>query len=79
MAVGEAKKYTADQLYLAYSTDGINFDVLSKPLVEHKAYRSAIFPMWSNTNDIHFGAIIGYKTGEFKYREFDLQKSELIN
>ncbi|MGJ1264681.1 hypothetical protein [Sphingobacterium spiritivorum] len=77
LAVGNVKKYTADALYLAYSKDGINFVVLAKPMVEKNVYRSAIFPMKSNNETIDFGAVIGFKSGEFKYREFKLDKQKL--
>lgn len=79
LAVGDVKKYTADQLYLGYSTDGLNFEVLPTPLVEQNAYRSAIFPMSSDRQVIRFGAIVAYKTGMFKYREFTLNKSEIVS
>lgn len=75
--MGNVKKYTADALYLAYSKDGINFVVLAKPMVEKNVYRSAIFPMKSDDEAIDFGAVIGFKSGEFKYREFKLNKQKL--
>lgn len=74
IAVGDVKKSTADLLYLAYSVDGLNFEVLSKPLIDQNAYRSAIFPMNTSINTIQFGAIFSYKTGEFKYKEFKISK-----
>lgn len=77
IAVGDVKKYTADSLYLAFSKDGLNFKVLPKPLVENDAYRSCIFPMNINNETINFGAIIAYKTGVFRYREFKLNKTKL--
>ncbi|SHL52402.1 hypothetical protein SAMN05444267_101940 [Chryseobacterium polytrichastri] len=77
IAAGEVKKYTAESLYLAFSKDGLNFKVLPKPLVEHNTYRSSIFPMNTNNETIDFGAVIAYKTGIFKYREFKLNKEKL--
>ncbi len=74
LAVGNVKKYTANTLYLAYSKDGVNFEVLNEPLVSDNAYRSAIFPMASNATKIQFGAILAFKTGEFRYREFSFNK-----
>lgn len=77
IAAGEVKKYTAESLYLAFSKDGLNFKVLPKPLVEKNAYRSCVFPMNTNNETINFGAVIAYKTGVFKYREFKLNKAKL--
>lgn len=77
IAAGEVKKYTSESLYLAFSKDGINFRVLPKPLVEHNTYRSCIFPMATNNENIDFGAVIAYKSGVFKYREFNLSKTKL--
>ncbi|MCS3530708.1 hypothetical protein [Chryseobacterium sp. JUb7] len=77
IAAGEVKKYTAESLYLAFSKDGLNFKVLPKPLVEKNTYRSCIFPMSTTSENINFGAVIAYKTGVFKYREFQLSKAKL--
>lgn len=77
IAAGDVKKYTADTLYLAFSKDGINFKVFPKSLVEHNTYRSCIFPKTTTNEVINFGAVIAYKTGEFKYREFQLNKAKL--
>lgn len=77
IAAGEVKKYTSEMLYLAYSKDGLNFKVLSKPFVEQNTYRSCFFPMNVNSETIDFGAIIAYKSGVFKYREFQLNKKKL--
>lgn len=77
MAVGDVSKYTAELLYLAYSKDGLNFEVLPQPLIEQNAYRSAIFPLSTSNKTIQFGAILAYKTGEFKYKEFRLSKARL--
>ncbi len=77
LAVGDVKKYTAESLYFAYSKDGINFKVLPKPMVEKNAYRSSVFPMKTDDENIDFGAVIAYKTGVFKYREFQLNKKKL--
>ncbi|MGA9213441.1 hypothetical protein [Kaistella sp.] len=77
IAAGDVKKYTADSLYLAFSKDGINFKVLPEPLVEHHAYRSSVFPMTTTDDVINFGAIIAYKSGVFKYREFQLNKQKI--
>ncbi|MDH6251210.1 hypothetical protein M2347_000937 [Chryseobacterium sp. H1D6B] len=77
IAAGEVRKYTAESLYLAYSKDGLNFKVMPKPLVEHDTYRSCIFPMNINNETISFGAVVAYKTGIFKYREFQLNKAKL--
>lgn len=77
IAAGEVKKFTSDALYLAFSKDGLNFKVLSKPFVEHDIYRSCIFRMNSNSETIDFGAIMAFKSGVFKYREFQLNKAKL--
>ncbi len=77
IAAGDVKKYTADALYLAFSKDGLNFKVFPKALVEHNTYRSCIFPMTTTSEDINFGAVIAYKTGVFKYREFQLNKQKI--
>ncbi len=77
IAAGDVKKYTADTLYLAFSKDGVNFKVLPKPLVEHNTYRSCVFPMTTTSDVINFGAVIAYKTGVFKYREFQLNKQKI--
>lgn len=77
IAAGDVRKYTADGLYLAFSKDGLNFKVLPKPLVEHNTYRSCVFPMASTDDEINFGAVIAYKTGVFKYREFQMDKNKL--
>lgn len=79
LAVGNVTKFTADALYLAVSEDGLNFKVLPKPMVEHNVYRSCIFPMQITDDTIDFGAVIAYKTGIFKYREFQLSKEKLDN
>ncbi|MCU7618345.1 hypothetical protein NZ698_14185 [Chryseobacterium sp. PBS4-4] len=77
IAAGEVKKYTAESLYLAFSKDGLNFKVLPKPLVEKNTYRSCVFPMNTDSETIDFGAVIAYKSGVFKYREFKLNKAKL--
>ncbi|PJJ68253.1 hypothetical protein CLV73_2290 [Chryseobacterium geocarposphaerae] len=77
IAAGEVRKYTSDMLYLAYSKDGLNFKVLAKPFVEQNTYRSCFFPMHTDNENIDFGAIIAYKSGVFKYREFQLNKKKL--
>lgn len=77
LAVGEVKKCTAEALYLAFSKDGSNFKVFPKPLAEHNAYRSCIFPMQNTAEKMNFGAIVAFKSGVFKYREFQLDKSKL--
>lgn len=77
IAAGNVKKYTADSLYLAFSKDGLNFKVFPKPLVEHNAYRSCIFPMSTTDEVLNFGAVIANKSGIFKYREFQLNKQKI--
>lgn len=77
IAVGDVKRYTSESLYLAVSKDGLNFKVFPKPMVEHNAYRSCVFPMHSTTELIDFGAVIGFKNGVFTYREFHINKSNL--
>ncbi len=77
IAAGDVKNLTSDSLYLAFSKDGLNFKVFPKALVEHEAYRSCIFPLKINDDIINFGAVIGYKTGVFKYREFGLSKKKI--
>jgi len=77
IAVGEVKKYTSESLYIAVSKDGYNFKVFPKPLVESNAYRSCIFPMHTDNDNIDFGAIVGLKSGVFKYRTFQLNKLKL--
>ncbi|MCT1525444.1 hypothetical protein [Sphingobacterium hotanense] len=77
IAVGDVKKYTADQLYLAFSNDGLNFYVCPKPIITEDAYRSAIFPKTVDDKSVQFGAMLGYKTGVFKYAEMSLQWSQM--
>lgn len=77
IAVGNVKKYTSELLYVAYSKDGLNFKVMPKPLLKRHAYRSSIFPMESTDSLIKMGAMIGNKSGEFRYREFTLCKKQL--
>jgi hypothetical protein len=77
LAVGNVGRYTSDLNYLAYSKDGIHFRVFEKPLASSNVYRSAIFPKVSSPTDIEFGAVIGYKSGTFGYREFKLNKKVL--
>lgn len=78
-AVGEVKKYTAENLYLAFLKDGINFKTLPKALVEKNVYSSSIFPMKTDAETIDFGAVIGFKSGIFKLRKFKLNKEVLDN
>ena len=77
IAVGDVKKYTADQLYLAFSNDGLNFYVFPKPIITEDAYRSAIFPKTVDEKTVHFGAVLGYKTGVFRYAEMSVQWSQM--
>ncbi|OPC32257.1 hypothetical protein BAX97_13370 [Elizabethkingia meningoseptica] len=77
IAIGYVKSSTAEALYMAYSKDGTNFVVFPKPMVEKNAYRSAVFPMNSDNETIRMGAVIGLKSGVFKYREFTLNKEKL--
>lgn len=77
IAAGEVRKFTSDSLYLAFSKDGLNFKVLPKPFAEQNIYRSSIFPMNTDNETIDFGAIVAYKSGVFKYREFQLNKAKL--
>ncbi|WP_210150515.1 hypothetical protein [Chryseobacterium scophthalmum] len=77
IAAGEVRKFTSDSLYLAFSKDGFNFKVLPKPFAEQNIYRSSIFPMKKDNETIDFGAIVAYKSGVFKYREFQLNKAKL--
>lgn len=77
IAAGEVRKFTSDSLYLAFSKDGLNFKVLPKPFAEQNIYRSSIFPMKTDDETIDFGAIVAYKSGVFKYREFQLNKAKL--
>ncbi|KGE13911.1 hypothetical protein [Sphingobacterium deserti] len=74
LAIGDVKKYTSDLLYLAFSKDGLNYNVVPKPIVESNAYRSAIFKKNVTSDYIDFGAILGFKNGAFSYREFRLEK-----
>lgn len=77
MAIGYARKSTSEMLYLAYSKNGVDFQVFPKPMVEKNVYRSSVFPMTSDNDNIQFGAVIGWKSGVFKYREFKLNKIKL--
>jgi len=73
------KKYTSEALYVAYSKDGINYQVFPKAILEQNAYRSAIFPMKTDEKIIQMGAMIATKSGEFRYREFTLSKEKIDN
>ncbi|MCW8312124.1 hypothetical protein K7A41_12890 [Sphingobacterium sp. InxBP1] len=77
VAIGDVRKYTSELLYIAYSKDGLNFKVFPKPLLKNNAYRSSIFPMGSTDRLIKMGAMIGNKSGEFRYREFTLDKDRI--
>lgn len=77
LAVGNVERYNSDTNYLAYSKDGIHFRVFEKPLASMNVYRSAVFPKSSSANEINLGAVIGYKSGAFGYREFNLNKKML--
>ncbi len=77
IAVGRVKSYTSDDLYIAYSKDGVNFKVHPKPVVSGGVYRSCIFPMNTTSQFIEFGSIIGMKSGQFKYRKFKTNKNVL--
>lgn len=75
--IGPVLKNTGEMLYLAYSKDGINFSVLKRALVENNGYRSCIFPMSVSDDDIEFGSIVAFKSGEFKYFNFTINKEKL--
>ncbi|UIR56301.1 hypothetical protein LZQ00_00395 [Sphingobacterium sp. SRCM116780] len=77
LAIGDVKKYTSEALYIAYSKDGLHYKVCPKAILEHNAYRSAIFPMNSDEKIIHMGAMIATKSGEFRYKEFLLNKDKI--
>jgi len=77
LAIGNVDRYSSDLNYLAYSKDGIHFRVFETPLASSNVYRSAVFAKSSSANDIEFGAVIGYKSGAFGYREFKLNKKAL--
>lgn len=77
LAVGDVKRYTSEELYLAFSRDGIHFNVFPKAIVTSGVYRSSIFPIGDTDERIEFGAIIGLRTGEFKYRRFSIKKKLL--
>lgn len=77
LAVGSAMSYVSDQVYLAFSKDGLKFHVHPKPIVQTRAYRSTIFPMETNDEEMRFGAVIGLKSGEFKSRKFSVKKKLL--
>lgn len=79
IAIGDVKKYTSEALYVAYSKDGINYQVFPKAILEQNAYRSAIFPMKTDEKIIQMGAMIATKSGEFRYREFTLSKEKIDN
>ncbi|WP_437918326.1 hypothetical protein [Sphingobacterium sp. LRF_L2] len=77
LAIGNVEGYTSTSNYLAYSKDGIHFRVFEKPMVASNVYRSAVFPKYASIEEIEFGAVIGYKSGAFAYREFKLSKKVL--
>ncbi|WP_228441121.1 hypothetical protein [Chryseobacterium phosphatilyticum] len=77
IAAGDVRKFTSEALYLAVSKDGINFKTFPKAMVEKNVYRSSVFPMTTTSDAINFGAVVGYKNGVFKYREFQLSKPKL--
>lgn len=79
IAIGDVKNYKCESLYIAYSKDGINYKVFPKAILEHNAYRSAIFPMKSDEHSIQMGAMIANKSGEFRYREFTVSKEKIDN
>ncbi|WP_300685010.1 hypothetical protein [Chryseobacterium sp.] len=77
IAAGDVRKFTSDLLYLSVSKDGIHFKTFPRALVEKNVYRSSVFPMTTTSEVINFGAVIGFKNGVFKYREFQLNKQKL--
>lgn len=77
LAVGDVKRYTSEELYLAFSKDGVNFNVFPKAIVTSNVYRSSIFPTGDINEKMDFGAVIGLRTGEFKYRKFSIKKQLL--
>lgn len=77
LAVGDVKRYTSEALYLAFSKDGLNFNVYPKAIVTSHVYRSSIFPTGDTEEKMDFGAVIGLRTGEFKYRKFSIKKQLL--
>lgn len=77
LAVGDVKRYTSEELYLAFSKDGLNFNVYPKAIVKSNVYRSAIFPMEDTKDKVGFGAVIGMRSGEFKFRKFSVKKQLL--
>lgn len=77
LAVGRVKSYTSEDLYIAFSKDGDNFKVLPKPIVSGNAYRSCLFPLNRDNNNIEFGSVVGLKSGQFKYRKFKVDKHKL--
>ncbi len=79
LAIGNVDRFTSDMNYLAYSKDGIHFRVFEKPLASANVYRSSVFPKISSSKKIEFGAVIGYKSGAFGYREFTIDKQVLEN
>lgn len=78
LAIGDVGRYSSESIYLAVSTDGLNFKVFPYPLVERNAYRSSIFKMASDESVIHFGAMLGFKNGEFQFKEFKISKERLV-
>jgi hypothetical protein len=70
-------RHSSDLNYLVYAKDRTHFRVFETPLVSWNVYRSAVFAKSSSTNDIEFGAVLGYKSGAFGYREFKLNKKAL--
>ena len=79
IAIGDVKKYTSEALYIAYSKDGLNYQVFPKAIIENNAYRSSIFPMRTDDKMIQMGAMIATKSGEFRYKEFTLSKEKIDN
>lgn len=77
LAVGRAKSFTSEDLYLAYSKDGNNFKVHPEAIVKGGSYRSCLFPMLVDSNAIQFGSVVGLKSGKFKYRKFKVNKFTL--
>ncbi|MGJ1189342.1 hypothetical protein [Sphingobacterium multivorum] len=71
------RNQTSDMNYLAYSKDGLHIRVFEKPLASANVYRSSVFPKTSSSKNIEFGAVIGYKSGAFGYREFTINKQVL--
>ncbi|MGJ1196627.1 hypothetical protein ACR777_09760 [Sphingobacterium spiritivorum] len=75
--VGRVNNYYGNELYIAYSQDGINFKVINTPLSPSGAYKSAMYPIKADGNEIQLGLYrADNKTGVISYEIVSLMHKD---